>query len=286
VIGTLDQLREILIEQVVDEMIFTIPFAELRGADSYITLAETLGVSVRIFPDWQIQRLKYKPRIASIEFEEFFGIPSLSLKTISRRQGQLAMKGGLDYLLASIAMLLLLPFLVLLSIAIKVASGGPILFKQERCGIHGRRFEMYKFRTMGVDAEKRQKELEGENEADGPVFKMKNDPRVISFLGTFLRNTGLDELPQLINVLKGEMSLVGPRPPIPDEVEKYDIWQRRRLSVKPGLTCLWQIAPNRNEVSFHEWMDLDLRYVDNWSLWYDIWILLKTVRAVLTGAGR
>lgn len=145
---------------------------------------------------------------------------------------------------------------------------------------------VYKFRAMVADAEARRQELEALDEADGPVFKIKKDPRIIPFVGTLLRKASLDELPQLINILKGEMSLVGPRPPIPAEVEKYDIWQRRRLSMKPGLTCLWQITPNRNEVGFEEWMKMDLEYIDNWSLGLDLKIFLKTAQAVLMGAGR
>ncbi|MCF8120543.1 MAG: sugar transferase [Deltaproteobacteria bacterium] len=139
---------------------------------------------------------------------------------------------------------------------------------------------------MVPDADKRLEELKALNEADGPAFKIKKDPRIIPYVGSLLRKTGLDELPQLINVFKGEMSLVGPRPPIPAEVEQYDVWQRRRLSMKPGLTCLWQCAPQRNDIGFNDWMKMDLRYIDNWSLWLDVKILFQTVRAVLSGAGR
>ena len=169
---------------------------------------------------------------------------------------------------------------------LKLFSPGPILFTQVRCGLNGRKFRVYKFRTMGIDAEIKRNEVEHMNETDGPVFKINKDPRIIPYLGTFLRKTGLDELPQLINVLKGEMSLVGPRPPIPSEVAQYDLWQRRRLSMKPGMTCLWQTARNRNEVPFEQWMNLDLKYIDNWSLKLDFVILLKTIGVVLSGQGR
>jgi lipopolysaccharide/colanic/teichoic acid biosynthesis glycosyltransferase len=169
---------------------------------------------------------------------------------------------------------------------LKLFSPGPILFTQVRCGLNGRKFRVYKFRTMGIDAETKRNEVEHMNETDGPVFKINKDPRIIPYLGTFLRKTGLDELPQLINVLKGEMSLVGPRPPIPSEVAQYDLWQRRRLSMKPGMTCLWQTARNRNEVPFEQWMNLDLKYIDNWSLKLDFVILLKTIGVVLSGQGR
>ena len=183
-------------------------------------------------------------------------------------------------------MILCLPLFLIFGIAIKVSSNGPVLFRQVRSGYNGRQFTVYKFRTMISNAEKKQKEIVSLNEADGPVFKIKKDPRIIPYIGNFLRVMSLDELPQLINVLKGEMSLVGPRPPIPNEVEKYDIWQRRRLSMKPGMTCIWQITPNRNDVSFKEWMNMDLLYIDNWSLLLDIKILLKTFWIILRGSGR
>jgi lipopolysaccharide/colanic/teichoic acid biosynthesis glycosyltransferase len=139
---------------------------------------------------------------------------------------------------------------------------------------------------MVYDAENRRNTLEMMNEADGPTFKIKKDPRIIPYIGSFLRRTGLDELPQLFNVIKGEMSLVGPRPPIPTEVDKYDLWQRRRLSMKPGITCLWQCSKNRNDISFREWMSLDLNYIDSWSLKLDFKILIKTALVVMTGQGR
>jgi lipopolysaccharide/colanic/teichoic acid biosynthesis glycosyltransferase len=139
---------------------------------------------------------------------------------------------------------------------------------------------------MLADADEKRRELEGLNESDGPVFKIKNDPRIIPFIGHFMRKTSLDELPQLINILRGEMSLVGPRPPIPAEVAQYKPWQRRRLFMKPGLTCIWQTSPNRNDISFNDWMKLDLEYIDNWSLMLDFKLLVKTVKVVLFGNGR
>ena len=158
-----------------------------------------------------------------------------------------------------------------------------MLFRQTRCGLNGRRFTLYKFRTMVADAEWRRQELLHLNEMDGPVFKVRNDPRVTR-LGRLLRKFSLDELPQLWNVLRGDMSLVGPRPPIPEEVDQYERWQRRRLSMKPGLTCLWQVN-GRNAVDFESWMELDLEYIDSWSLSLDLKILLKTIPVVLSGKG-
>jgi exopolysaccharide biosynthesis polyprenyl glycosylphosphotransferase len=262
------------------------PLKEINKVEEYIGKAEEMGVAVRIIPDWQIHKLMYRPGIASIRFEEFLELPTLALATTPSKPGELLIKSALDYVFAGMIMFLLLPFFLLISSLIKLTSKGPVFFKQERSGLNGRKFMVYKFRTMVADAAAKQKELATLDEADGPVFKIKKDPRIIPFIGTLLRKASLDELPQLINVLKGEMSLVGPRPPIPAEVKDYDIWQRRRLSMKPGLTCIWQVTPNRNEVSFDQWMKMDLSYIDKWSLGLDFKILFKTARAVLIGAGR
>ena len=170
-----------------------------------------------------------------------------------------------------------------LALLIKLTSKGPVFFKQERCGLNGRKFTMFKFRTMVEDADQMKDLLAEKNEMDGPVFKITNDPRLTK-VGKFLRKFSLDELPQLFNVLRGDMSLVGPRPPLPKEVSQYDPWQRRKLSMKPGLTCLWQIN-GRNNINFERWMKMDLEYIDNWSLWLDTKILLKTVPAVILGTG-
>jgi lipopolysaccharide/colanic/teichoic acid biosynthesis glycosyltransferase len=177
-----------------------------------------------------------------------------------------------------------MPVFVIIAILIKISSGGPIFFKQLRCGLYGRKFVFYKFRTMIADAESKLKDLAKYNEMNGPVFKMTNDPR-ITRVGKWLRKFSIDELPQLWNVFKGDMSLVGPRPPLPSEVEQYDIWQRRRLSMRPGITCLWQ-ARGRNKITdFTEWMRLDLEYIDTWSLLLDFKILIKTIPVVLFGTG-
>jgi len=286
VIGTIDQLQEILSKQVVDELIFAMPVRKIEDAGRYMVLAEKMGVAVRIVPDWQIKGIGYLPGIASPAFELFLGIPTLSLSTTPNNRADMLIKGFLDYAFATVALICSLPLFVCIAAAIKLSSRGPVFFRQEWSGLNGRRFMLYKFRTMVANAESRRDDLEAMNETDGPVCKIKNDPRIIPFIGSFLRKTGLDELPQLINMLKGEMSLIGPRPPIPAEVEQYDIWQRRRLSMKPGLTCLWQCTPNRNEVSFENWMKMDLKYIDTWSLTLDFKILLKTAQVVLWGSGR
>jgi len=172
----------------------------------------------------------------------------------------------------------------MVAILIKFSSKGPIVFKQERVGLRGRKFYIYKFRTMVQNAEALKASLSTMNESDGPTFKIKKDPRITA-IGRILRKTGLDELPQLFNVLKGEMSLIGPRPPLSSEVEKYERWHLRRLSVKPGITCTWQIIPNRNEVVFENWMKLDMQYIEDWSVKKDLMLILKTIKTVLYGTG-
>lgn len=285
-IGNIKDLDQLLPEMIVDELIFAAPLTIIDGVDGHIALAEEMGITVRIIPDWQLYYLKYKPGIAKLNYENFLNIPTLSLCSVSPYRADLLIKSTIDYVLALVLMVVCAPFFVLISLSIKIVSKGPVFFTQERIGLNGRRFMVYKFRTMVNGAEKIREELEGLNESDGPVFKIERDPRIIPWLGTFLRKSSLDELPQLINVLRGEMSLVGPRPPLPGEVKKYAVWQRRRLSMKPGLTCLWQIFPRRNEVSFDGWMKLDMQYIDNWSLWLDWKIIAKTVQTVLIGGGR
>jgi lipopolysaccharide/colanic/teichoic acid biosynthesis glycosyltransferase len=175
------------------------------------------------------------------------------------------------------------PLLLATALAVKLTSPGPIFFAQERVGMNKRKFRLLKFRSMVVDAEERKKDLAHLNEMDGPAFKIRKDPRVTR-VGAILRKLSIDELPQLINVLKGEMSLVGPRPPLLNEVDLYDWSDRRRLSVRPGITCLWQVS-GRNNLTFDEWMILDRKYIDNWSVWFDLKILVMTIPVVLFGKG-
>jgi exopolysaccharide biosynthesis polyprenyl glycosylphosphotransferase len=181
--------------------------------------------------------------------------------------------------------ILLSPVFVLTALLIKLSSPGPVLFRQQRCGLNGHPFTIFKFRTMVTNAEQRKHELAAMNEMSGPVFKMKNDPR-ITRIGKLLRKFSLDEFPQLFNVLRGEMSIVGPRPLPVDEVKRFDdMAHRRRLSVKPGLTCLWQVSGRNNVSDFRDWVRLDLEYIDNWSLWLDLKIMWRTIPIVLIGAG-
>ena len=203
--------------------------------------------------------------------------------SVRRRPLQAALKRLFDIVASATALVLLSPLLVAVAILVRVTSRGPVFFRQERVGLHGRPFRMLKFRSMVVDAEARKARLMSTNELRGPVFKMKRDPRVTP-VGRFIRKYSIDELPQLVNVLRGEMSIVGPRPPVPSEVAQYEAWQRRRLSVRPGLTCVWQVS-GRNDVSFEEWMYLDMQYIDHWSLVEDFQLIVKTVPVVLSGRG-
>jgi exopolysaccharide biosynthesis polyprenyl glycosylphosphotransferase len=285
-IGTVDRLKNILLQEAIDEVIFAIPLNLIKDVEEQIADAKELGVSVRIVPEFQITRLMDSPGNPTVQIENFLGLPTIFLTNTPSVNTELVIKSTLEYLCAVILFILFSPLFLVIPALIKLSSKGPVFFRQERCGLNGRRFMVYKFRTMFADAEKQREKLDIYNESDGPVFKISTDPRIIPYLGTFLRKTGFDELPQLINILKGEMSLVGPRPPIPSEVEKYDFWQRRRLSMKPGITCLWQCSPKRNDLRFKDWMKLDLKYIDNWSLKLDFKILFKTALVVLSWQGK
>lgn len=283
-LGSVSTLPIILTEDVVDEIIFAADIEKIERIDDLIRFAEHLGVNVHIVPDFQLEKIMYQPEVAAISIQDFFGYPTLALSTTPQRKNALIIKDIIDYSFAGIGVVLLAPIFLVIILLIKATSEGPAFFVQQRCGLYGRTFPLIKFRTMVKDAEQLKENLQQDNEADGPVFKMTHDPRITP-LGKFLRRTSLDELPQLFNVLVGHMSLVGPRPPLPEEVKKYEPWQRRRLSMKPGLTCTWQVN-GRNNINFERWMRLDLEYIDQWSLMLDSKILLKTVREVISFHGQ
>jgi exopolysaccharide biosynthesis polyprenyl glycosylphosphotransferase len=277
VFGRVEDIPRIVENNVVDDVIFAVTRRDLdRMEDLFLSLEEQ-GIRTRFAMDL------FPHTRARVELEELDGMPLLSFATTPTSQLQLMAKRALDVVLASLVLVLGLPIAGFIALVIKLTSGGQVLFRQTRCGLNGRFFTIYKFRTMVEDAEDRRRDLLHLNEMDGPVFKLRSDPRVTAF-GRFLRRFSLDELPQLWNVLRGDMSLVGPRPPIPEEVAKYQRWQRRRLSMKPGLTCLWQIS-GRNDVDFDRWMQLDLEYIDSWSPMLDLKILLRTIPVVLSGKG-
>ena len=279
VLGTLDELPGRLQKKIVaDEIIFLgLQRPDLAEFEEMVRLCEDLGVRVRIAADF----LPSKTSRISLEFLE--NLPLLTFSTVPDHSVSIVAKRVLDFVVAALILILCLPLMLLSALLIKFTSPGPVFYRQVRCGLYGRRFRLVKFRTMVEGAEDRLWEIRHLNEMEGPVFKMRNDPRVTP-LGRYLRKFSIDELPQIWNVIKGEMSIVGPRAPLPEEVEHYSVKQRRRLSVKPGITCLWQIS-GRNDIDFNQWMELDLHYIDNWSFWLDVRIMLRTIPAVFTGRG-
>jgi exopolysaccharide biosynthesis polyprenyl glycosylphosphotransferase len=277
-IGSLDELPDLIQCNQVDYVVITIDPKLIQKLDKSVSICEKMGVQVCLLTDF------FNTKIAQKRVGEFLFRPAIIYSTLREKRTSLFLKTLIDRVGSFFTLILTTPIILGLSALIKLTSRGKVFFTQERVGLNGRRFKLYKFRTMVENAEDMKKSLETKNEMDGPVFKITNDPR-ITRTGRFLRKTSLDELPQLFNIIRGEMSFVGPRPPLPTEVARYDLWQRRKLSVKPGLTCLWQIG-ERNDTTFEEWMKLDLKYIDNWSLWMDTKILLKTIPTVINGTGK
>lgn len=278
IIGDIRELETLIHNYVVDEVIFAVPGRKLDEIEDTLLMLEEHGINVRlaanIFPHV----------IAKVQLEELETIPLLTFTTIPTDPLRLAVKRLFDIVVSLMLIIGAAPVMLAAAIAIWATSKGEVLFRQKRCGLNGRIFTLYKFRSMYKGAEKRLKDLETLNEMEGPVFKIKDDPRITP-VGKFIRKASIDELPQLWNVLKGDMSIVGPRPPIPEEVGKYERWQRRRLSMRPGITCLWQISGRNKIRDFKEWVKLDLQYIDTWSLSLDLKIFLKTVPVVLFQKG-
>jgi exopolysaccharide biosynthesis polyprenyl glycosylphosphotransferase len=276
-LGTITNMEAVLGAEVIDEVIFVIEKGKLAEYEDALLVAERHGVrahvSLDIFPHV----------LARPVLEELDGIPLLSFTTTPSNPTELMAKRAIDLVLALVLFVVTLPVQLFAALSILLLSGAPVFFRQVRCGLNGRHFTLLKFRTMESGAEDRLAEISHLNEMTGPVFKARRDPRLTA-AGKLLRRLSIDELPQLWNVIVGDMSLVGPRPPLPDEVSRYEPWQRRRLSMKPGLTCLWQVS-GRSELDFDRWMALDLKYIDTWSPLLDLKILLKTVPAVLSGRG-
>jgi exopolysaccharide biosynthesis polyprenyl glycosylphosphotransferase len=277
VFGTADDLPRILQEEVVDEVIFVLSRRQLEEFEESFLLCSELGIRARV-------ALYFPHMKARVVLEELEGIPLLTFTNTPLAPFPMFVKQLTDILIAAAGLIVLAVPLLLIALAIKLTSRGPVLFRQRRCGLNGRRFTLYKFRTMYQGAEQRLEQVAHLNEVNGPAFKARRDPRVTP-VGRVLRRLSIDELPQLVNVVRGDMSLVGPRPPLPEEVAQYQRWQRRRLSMKPGLTGLWQVSGRAGLDDFNRWIALDLAYIDQWSLWLDVKILLKTIPAVLTAQG-
>lgn len=277
-LGSVEQLKDLISAGGVDEVYIALPVRSgYEEIQSIAHLCEGAALPVHMVADL------FPMRVATSRLMHLEDIPLLNLSTIPEAHGKVFMKRAVDFIGSSLLIVGLSPMLALLAVLVKLDSKGPIFFRQERVGQNQRRFKMIKYRSMVTNAEEIKASLMALNEQDGPVFKITNDPR-ITRLGRFIRKYSLDEFPQLFNVWKGEMSLVGPRPPIPSEVEQYTWSQRRRLSVRPGMTGLWQVS-GRNNIGFEEWVELDLNYIDQWSIWLDIKILFMTFRAVFAGRG-
>nr|WP_321465546.1 sugar transferase [uncultured Desulfobulbus sp.] len=278
VIGTVENMHECLKNNVFDEVIIAIPRSLLDDAEPIVMACEEEGVRLRFMADI------FNVQVARISLTQVQGIPLLTMEPVAQDPQQLLAKRIFDLTLTILSIPILIPIFLVIALAIKIDSPGPVFFIQQRVGLRKRLFPMIKFRSMRMDAEEKLDEIEHLNEADGPIFKIHNDPRVTKF-GRFIRRTSIDELPQLVNVLRGEMSLVGPRPMSQRDVAQFDRGiQRKRFSVQPGLTCIWQIS-GRSDLPFEKWLELDLEYINNWSFWLDIKILFKTIPAVLKSKG-
>lgn len=272
-------VNDLMEVDLIDEVLYIKSKENASEIRTVIRSCEELGVIFRLmYKDEKKANLSsaIKTQIGNTRFMTFINIP--------HNPYALAIKKVIDVFGSLILILFFLPFMLISAIIIKVTSKGPVIYTQKRVGLRGRNFDLYKFRTMIINADDLKKDLMDRNEAESPAFKIKDDPRITKF-GKFLRASGLDELPQLFNILKGEMSLIGPRPPLPEETAQYKRWQLRRLSVKPGLSCFWQVKPDRNSIRTQKWMELDLVYIDNWSLRLDFMILIKTIRSVFMRSG-
>jgi len=273
-----DDFVDIIDKMIIDEVFFCQQQFKPKKIRKLIEQCRDVGVTFHIHNN-VFQFSGSKPWLSYLNHQFF-----LSFKNTPGNYYALIIKSTIDYFLAVLFLILVSPIILVTSILIKLEDRGPVFFKQVRVGKHGRLFKCYKFRTMVVNAEALKEKLLDLNEQDGPAFKIKNDPRITK-VGRFLRKTSLDELPQFINVLLGDMSIVGPRPPIPSEVKQYKRLVTRRLSISPGITCIWQVS-GRNNIPFEKWMEMDMEYIDNWSLALDFMIILKTVKVVLNPNGQ
>src|SRR5919106_3639752 len=274
-----NELNSVIAHHPVDEVLVALPIDKYRPlVETIVRHCEEQGIIVRVRTEM------FNLQIARSHVDDLQGVPVLTIQSGPSDGWPLVAKRFIDILASTALLIALAPLFAIVTLLLRLDSPGPVFFGQERVGFNKRRFRMLKFRTMVVEADKQQDMLEHLNEAEGPVFKIKNDPR-ITRVGKFLRRFSIDELPQLVNVLKGDMSLVGPRPLPVRDVQRIDVrWHKRRFSIKPGITCLWQVN-GRSNIGFDEWARLDLDYIDRWSLVLDVRILLKTIPAVFRGPG-
>jgi exopolysaccharide biosynthesis polyprenyl glycosylphosphotransferase len=278
ILGTYEEFEKILHQHSVDEVIICASGSELNQVEKVLETCEREGVQIRINSDF-FGRLAKK-----VTIDQVYGLPIISIINIPASEWSLFLKRFIDILVSGMLLIIVSPFFLMIAILVKLTSEGPVFYEWNVVGFNKRVFRSWKFRTMVINADEVKERLTHLNEMKGPVFKIKNDPRITK-AGRFLRKFSLDELPQLWTVFKGDMSLVGPRPAGPHELARYESWHRRKLSIKPGITCLWQ-ANGRNKIKdFNEWVKMDLQYIDNWSLWLDMKILLKTIPTVFRGTG-
>jgi len=278
VLGAFHDLPALLHRHPVDEVIFALPASDIEEVREMIDICEVEGVRTRIIFNF------YPGIVFKAEADVIHDIPIITYIPALRKEWHLMIKRALDICVASIVLVLLAPLFGLIALIIRLTSPGPVFYRWKVVGLNKRAFTSYKFRTMVINADDLKEELQQQNEMKGPAFKMKKDPRITG-VGRYLRKYSLDELPQFWSVLKGDMSIVGPHPPLQAELHHFDNWHRRKLSVKPGITCLWQINGRSDIKDFDEWVKMDLEYIDNWSLWLDTKILFKTIPVVLFGKG-
>lgn len=276
-IGSVD--IESVLSQKVDDLIYARNEIDSNDITKVQGVCSDLGITFRLSSS-------FLTRMSNSAYVRYFDTtPVLTVSDLPSNYTELLVKRFVDIVFSLCAIVCGFPFFAIIAILIKLDSPGPVFFRQKRSGLRGREFGVFKFRTMVVNAEALQKELMAKNEMTGPVFKMTDDPR-ITRVGKLLRKTGIDEFPQFLNVFIGDMSIVGPRPPLPKEVAQYDRWQKRRLAMKPGITCIWQVAPNRNSITFEDWMRMDMEYIDNWSLTLDFVLIFKTVGTIFRADGK
>jgi exopolysaccharide biosynthesis polyprenyl glycosylphosphotransferase len=283
--GNFSAIYRFVMDLHIDEVFIAMPLDQISNVQECFNFFNSVGVSYHVMVNTRISKIDYESLRLEPILEDYYGLPMVSFNSLNTNLYRLYIKNIWEKFFAFGLIIFTTPIIFLFGILVKVSSRGPIFFRQERIGLHGRSFFQYKLRSMVINAEALKDDLTHLNEQSGPVFKIKEDPR-LTFVGKFIRKFSIDELPQLYNVITGDMNLIGPRPPVPQEVEQYTAKQMRRLSMKPGITGLWQVSGRNDLKEFEDWVKLDLEYIDNWNLILDFKIALKTVFVVISGSGR